>query len=94
MADEPKNLLDVVARIQLLEQKNRELEKEVISLKAQLAEENWQELIIYRPQGPNNNKPLEISWTEIDDDAKRDWYTNGEPSERDVIGLVRRLSIE
>lgn len=91
MPDERASALDILARMEKLERENDSLQKEVAELKSQLAPENWQELIIYRPKGVHNNKPLEISWTEIDDEEKRGWYRDGEPAERDVIGLVRRV---
>jgi hypothetical protein len=90
MSNNKVTVLDVLARIENLERENDSLKKEVDDLKTQLAAENWQELIIYRPIGVHNNKPLEISWSEIDDEAKRTWYRDGDPAERDVIGLVRK----
>ncbi len=90
MDNKQVSVLDVVARLENLERENSLLKKDLDEIKSQLAPENWQDLIIYRPLGHQNNKPLEISWSEIDDDAKREWYKTGEPSKRDVIGLVRR----
>lgn len=90
MSEKNITVLDVLARIENLERENDVLKKEIDDLKNELRPENWQELIIYRPIGKHENHPREIAWTDIDDEPKRTWYKEGEPSERDVIGLVRR----
>ncbi len=91
MSDKKITVLDVLARIEELERKNNDLENQVVELKSQLAPENWQELIIYRPLGKQDNHPHEIAWTDIDDEAKRNYYSKENPSDRDVIGKVRRV---
>jgi len=91
MSDNKVTVLDILARIENLERENDSLKNEVDDLKTQLAPENWQELIIYRPLGDQNNHPHEIAWTDIDDEAKRSYYSKENPSDRDVIGKVRRV---
>ena len=90
MADKKTTVLDVLARIENLERENDSLKKEVNDLKSQIAPDNWQELIVYRPLDKENNTPIEISWTEEDTDEKQEYYKKDEPMRRKVIGLVRK----
>ena len=89
MADKKTTVLDVLARLESLEQKNKALEKEVLELKNQQDPKNWQELILYRQL--HKQTLTEITWTEDDDDEKQRYYREDEPMRREVIGLVRKV---
>ncbi len=89
MSDKKITVLDVLARIENLERENDSLKKDLDKLKAQQAQENWQELILYHPE--NSNTPVEITWAEQDDEKKQKYYREEEPMRREVIGLIRKV---
>jgi hypothetical protein len=90
MPDNKVTVLDVLARIESLEQKNKALEKEINELKAQQDPENWRELILYRTFG-EKNKPIEVTWTEDLTAEKEGYYKDDDSAEKMVIGLVRKV---
>jgi len=89
MSDKNVSVLDVLARLENLERKNASLEKELDKLKSLQDLQNWQELILYHPLDANT--PVEITWTEQDDDEKQRYYREDEPMRRKIIGLVRKV---
>jgi len=89
MSDKNVSVLDVLARLENLERENDVLKKELNELKTQQDPENWQELILYHPQDANT--PVEITWTEQDDEKKQAYYREDEPMRREIIGLVRKV---
>ena len=89
MPDKKITVLDVLARIESLEQKNASLQEEINELKSQQDSENWQELIIYKENG--SETPVEISWADIETKEKRDHYSNSGFHTRTVIGKVRKV---
>ena len=89
MPDKKNTVLDVLARIEELERKNKLLETEVNELKAQLSGENWQDLIVYKANG--SETPVELSWTDIDTQEKIEHYDKSGFHNRTVIGKVRKV---
>lgn len=88
MADEKVSVLDVLARLDKVERENEVLKKEVADLKTGNLEDEWTELILYRPL--HKQTPVEITWTEDDDKEKQRYYREDEPMRREVIGLIRK----
>jgi len=92
MPESDKSVLDIIGWCQRLEKDIEKLKAENETLKQKFqsthTENGWSELIVYRP--PEHQTPIEISWTEIDDKEKQDYYRdNGD--RRDIIGLVKKL---
>ncbi|MBC8193509.1 MAG: hypothetical protein H8E18_14075 [FCB group bacterium] len=90
MADKKTTVLDVLARLESLERKNKALEQELNQLKSELAPEKWHELILYRQL--HKQTLTEITWTEDDDEEKQRYYREDEPMRREVTGLVRKVA--
>jgi len=89
MSDNKTTVLDVLTRIENLERENDSLKKELDELKSEKSEGDWRELILYRPL--DKQTPVEITWTEDDDEEKQRYYREDEPMRREVIGLVRKV---
>jgi len=94
MTDTDISLLDIIGKYKRLEKQIQELKAENEALKEQSQnvdnENDWRELILYRPS--KKQTPTEVTWTEDDDPDKQKWYReNG--YRRDVIGLVKKKKI-
>ena len=89
MSDNKVTVLDVLARLENLERENDSLKKELDELKAGNTDGDWRELILYRPL--HKQTPVEITWTEDDDEEKQRYYREDEPMRREVIGLIRKV---
>lgn len=86
MPDQPQNLLDIIAQLQQLQHENRALKEQLNTLSKVLNPENLQELILYRPH--DSNRPVELTWSDEEDEKTREYYRTEEPMRRDVIGLL------